>query len=57
MCGKYHLTERQDRLSALGEATRALRPGGAGAVVAASRFASLFDGLSRQYLSNPEFRS
>ncbi len=53
----YHLTERQDRLSALREAVRAVRPGGVVAVAAVSRFASLFDGLARQYLFDPEFRS
>jgi SAM-dependent methyltransferase len=53
----YHLTERQQRISALREAARAVRPGGVVAVAAVSRFASLFDGLSRQYLFDPEFRS
>jgi SAM-dependent methyltransferase len=53
----YHLTERQDRLSALREAARTVRPGGVVAVAAVSRFASLFDGLARQYLFDPEFRS
>jgi len=53
----YHLTERHDRLSALREAVRAVRPGGVVAVAAVSRFASLFDGLARQYLFDPEFRS
>ena len=51
----YHLTEREDRLKALREAHRVLRP--AGVVVAAviSRFASLLDGLSRRYLGDPRF--
>jgi SAM-dependent methyltransferase len=53
----YHLTERQDRLSSLREAARVVRPGGVVAVAAVSRFASLFDGLARQYLFDPEFRS
>jgi SAM-dependent methyltransferase len=53
----YHLTERQDRLDALREAARAARPGAIVAVAAVSRFASLFDGLSRQFLFDPEFRS
>jgi len=41
----YHLTERGDRLAALGEARRALRPGGLVFAAAISRFASLLDGL------------
>jgi SAM-dependent methyltransferase len=53
----YHLTERQDRLSALREAARAVRPDGIVALAAVSRFASLFDGLSRQFLFDPGFRS
>jgi SAM-dependent methyltransferase len=51
----YHLTERSDRLLALGEARRVVRPGGVVAVAAVSRFASLFDGLVRGYLFDPEF--
>jgi SAM-dependent methyltransferase len=53
----YHLTERQDRLCSLREAARVVRPAGVVAVAAVSRFASLFDGLARQYLFDPEFRS
>jgi len=41
----YHLTERGDRLQALGEALRVLRPGGLVFAAAISRFASLIDGL------------
>lgn len=41
----YHLTERSDRLLALGEALRVLRPGGVVLAAAISRFASLVDGL------------
>ncbi len=51
----YHLTEQVDRLLALGEAARVTRPGGLVAVAAVSRFASLFDGLARQFLFDPEF--
>lgn len=51
----YHLTERSDRLLALGEARRVVRPGGVVAVAAVNRFASLFDGLARGYLFDPEF--
>ncbi len=41
----YHLTGRADRLAALGEALRVLRPGGHVFAAAISRFASLVDGL------------
>lgn len=53
----YHLTERSDRVLALEEAARAVRPGGLVFVAAISRFASLLDGLSRGFLFDPEFRS
>lgn len=51
-----HLVEEADRLRALREARRVVRPGGAVAVAAISRFASLFDGLARGHLFKPEFR-
>jgi ubiquinone/menaquinone biosynthesis C-methylase UbiE len=41
----YHLTERADRLAALAEARRVLKPGGLVFAAAISRFASLLDGL------------
>src|SRR5215510_1153568 len=53
----YHLTERSDRLQALAEACRVVRPGGPVFVAAISRFASLIDGLSRGFLFDPRFRS
>ena len=53
----YHLTDRSDRLRALTEARRVLRPGGLLAAAAISRFASLLDGLAAGYLSDPEFRA
>jgi ubiquinone/menaquinone biosynthesis C-methylase UbiE len=52
----YHLTEAGDRLQALAEARRVLRPGGRVLVAAISRFASLIDGLNRGWLDDPEFR-
>jgi SAM-dependent methyltransferase len=51
----YHLTERGERLVALGEARRVLRLGGRVLAVGISRFASLLDGLRRGTLSDPEF--
>jgi len=41
----YHLTDRAERLAALGEARRVLRPGGLLLAAGISRFASLLDGL------------
>lgn len=39
----YHLVEREDRLRALGEAARVLRPGGIVAAAAISRYAAILD--------------
>ncbi len=52
----YHLTDRADRLAALAEAHRVLRPGGVVAAAAISRFASLVDGLARALVIDPAFR-
>jgi len=41
----YHLTDRADRLAALAEAHRVLKPGGVVLAAGISRFASLLDGL------------
>ena len=51
----YHLTERIDRVRALREAHRVLRPGGMLAAAAISRIASLLDGLKYGRLSDPTF--
>jgi SAM-dependent methyltransferase len=51
----YHLTEAADRLGALVEARRVLRPSGVAFVVGVSRFASLLDGLREGYLADPAF--
>lgn len=51
----YHLTERADRILALQEAYRVLRPGGIVCAVAISRFASLMDGLLGGLLHDPDF--
>jgi SAM-dependent methyltransferase len=53
----YHLTERVDRVAALSEARRVLRPGGVLMATGISRFASLLDGLSRRLVDDPAFRS
>jgi ubiquinone/menaquinone biosynthesis C-methylase UbiE len=52
----YHLVEKEDRLQALREARRVLRPGGVLFAAAISRFASLIDGLSRGFFADAEFR-
>jgi ubiquinone/menaquinone biosynthesis C-methylase UbiE len=49
----YHLPIRADRLRALAEAARVLRPGGVLLAVGISRFASLLDGLGRGWLAEP----
>ena len=46
----YHLTERDDRLAALREAHRVLRPGGIVLAAAISRFVSLYDWIVRDLL-------
>ena len=52
----YHLTDRGDRLRAWSESRRVLRPGGHVFAAGISRFASLFDGLARGFLFDPDFR-
>jgi SAM-dependent methyltransferase len=51
----YHLTEHADRILALAEGRRVLRPGGILAAAAISRFASLLDGVSVGMLRDPAF--
>jgi ubiquinone/menaquinone biosynthesis C-methylase UbiE len=51
----YHLTSREDRLQALRETYRIVRPGGVLAAAAISRFASTYDGLLRGFLEDPGF--
>jgi ubiquinone/menaquinone biosynthesis C-methylase UbiE len=53
----YHLTSRDDRLQALREAYRVVRPGGVVAAAAISRFASTYDGLLRGFLEDPRFKN
>ncbi|HVB96525.1 MAG TPA: class I SAM-dependent methyltransferase [Chloroflexota bacterium] len=51
----YHLTERADRLQALQEARRVVRPGGLVVAVGISRFASLFDGFLSELFDDPPY--
>jgi SAM-dependent methyltransferase len=51
----YHLVERGERLAALREARRVLRPGGVVAAAIISRFASTADGLRFGLLDEPGF--
>jgi ubiquinone/menaquinone biosynthesis C-methylase UbiE len=51
----YHLTERDDRLTALREAFRVLRPGGTVVAIAVHRFASLHMGLMQGLIDDPSY--
>jgi SAM-dependent methyltransferase len=54
----YHLTERSDRLLALREAARVVRPGGVIVACVISRFASWLDGTRQGLLvTEPEFKA
>jgi len=52
----YHLTERDERITALREAARVARPGGYIFAAAISRFASVLDGLLRGFISDSDFQ-
>jgi ubiquinone/menaquinone biosynthesis C-methylase UbiE len=53
----YHLPERADRIAALAEARRVVRPGGLVVAAAISRYASTIDGLSRHLLDEEGFEA
>ena len=52
----YHLVEASERLEAIRESFRILKPGGIMFAAAISRFASLMDGSAEGFLKDPEFR-
>lgn len=52
----YHLTKREERLAALQEARRALKPGGLLFAAAISRYAGIFDGFwAKGLVNDPEY--
>jgi ubiquinone/menaquinone biosynthesis C-methylase UbiE len=51
----YHLTEHEERMQALWEAYRVLKPGGLVFAVSINRFASTLDGLFDEKFSDPTF--
>lgn len=53
----YHLTHREERLAALREARRAVRPGGLVLCAVISRFASALDGLGKHFLDDPVYQA
>jgi ubiquinone/menaquinone biosynthesis C-methylase UbiE len=52
----YHLVERTDRITALCEARRVLKPGGVLFAAAISRFASFVGGVHSAFFADPAFR-
>jgi ubiquinone/menaquinone biosynthesis C-methylase UbiE len=51
----YHLTNKAERVKALSEAKRILKPGGFVLAAIISRYASLFDGFKRDLIVDDEF--
>ena len=52
----YHLVQENERLRALSEAHRVLRPGGIVLAAGVSRFASALDGVRRQFVLDENYR-
>jgi ubiquinone/menaquinone biosynthesis C-methylase UbiE len=52
----YHLVEREDRIAALREAKRILRPAGTVFAAGISRFAPAIDGIVEDLIADPVFR-
>lgn len=53
----YHLTERADRVRALAEARRAVRPGGLVVAATISRHSAVHDGVRQGFYLDEEFRT
>lgn len=53
----YHLTARPDRVTALREAMRVVRPGGIVIAAAISRFGPWLDGVRLGFLADPDFEA
>jgi ubiquinone/menaquinone biosynthesis C-methylase UbiE len=51
----YHLTDREERIKALSEAKRVLKPGGILLAAIISRYASLIDGFQRDLVKDDQF--
>jgi ubiquinone/menaquinone biosynthesis C-methylase UbiE len=51
----YHLTEKEERIKALTEAKRVVKPGGMVLTAIISRYASLIDGFKRNLISDDRF--
>ena len=51
----YHLTNRKDRLAALLEAHRVMRPGAVVFCAAISRYAAMIDGMLHNYAKDPDY--